>query len=58
MAAPTRAARAPIAPATGAFLKAGPGVEEGAPPEAPASAIMVLLEAGAEGVPETVNIQG
>jgi hypothetical protein len=60
MVAPTRAAKAPITPATGAFLKAASGVKEGvvetpAKAEAPVSvsalvllALGVLLEAGAE----------
>ena len=62
MAAPTRAGRAPIAPATGAFLKAAPwGVETGArvPPDKDQVllALGVSLGAGAEvegseGVPE------
>ena len=62
-----RAARTPIAPATGALMKAAPGVEEGALEEGalgegaleegalpPGRAFGVV----AEGAPETVNIQG
>ena len=60
MAAPTRAARAPIAPiapTTGTFLKPAPRVEVGASAEG--LVIGVSLEAGAEvEVPEVPGAEG
>jgi len=70
MAAPTRAVRAPIAPATGVFLKAAPGVEERvvvAVPlagievegrEVPGAGVPALLETGVTMGGEIVSIQG
>jgi len=52
MAAPTIAARAPIAPATGAFLKAAPVVEAGAEER------LAEAETLALGVPEATEVAG